>query len=151
MTIALLIWKGKHILLHPPTTPRILWSREEEQWLTLCSSMSQPHEPLLNIIPPGLEPGILRVLGARDNHYTTESSILTQPPPWLPLIIIESEQWRKFQGQLPLYIHNNWLTHALLAYLFLSSGYFRNISNSCKCLFTHVVNMEVWNKKLLKQ
>ena len=25
------------------------------------------------LIPPGLEPGTLRVLGARDNHYTTES------------------------------------------------------------------------------
>ena len=24
------------------------------------------------MIPPGLEPGTLRVLGARDNHYTTE-------------------------------------------------------------------------------
>ena len=26
-----------------------------------------------NMIPPGLEPGTLRVLGARDNRYTTES------------------------------------------------------------------------------
>ena len=25
------------------------------------------------LIPPGLEPGIFRVLGERDNHYTTES------------------------------------------------------------------------------
>ena len=25
------------------------------------------------MIPPGLEPGTLRVLGARDNHYTTET------------------------------------------------------------------------------
>ena len=25
------------------------------------------------MIPPGLEPGTLRVLGARDNRYTTES------------------------------------------------------------------------------
>ena len=25
------------------------------------------------LIPPGLEPGTLRVLGARDNHYTTGS------------------------------------------------------------------------------
>ena len=28
------------------------------------------------MIPPGLEPGTLRVLGARDNHYTTESTSL---------------------------------------------------------------------------
>ena len=26
-----------------------------------------------NMIPPGLEPGTFRVLGERDNHYTTES------------------------------------------------------------------------------
>ena len=25
------------------------------------------------MIPPGLEPGTFRVLGERDNHYTTES------------------------------------------------------------------------------
>ena len=26
-----------------------------------------------NVFPPGLEPGTLRVLGARDNHYTMET------------------------------------------------------------------------------
>ena len=26
-----------------------------------------------NLFPPGLEPGTFRVLGERDNHYTTES------------------------------------------------------------------------------
>ena len=30
---------------------------------------------LNKMIPPGLEPGTLRVLGARDNHYTTESML----------------------------------------------------------------------------
>ena len=25
-----------------------------------------------NLVPPGLEPGTFRVLGERDNHYTTE-------------------------------------------------------------------------------
>ena len=25
-----------------------------------------------NLVPPGFEPGPLRVLDARDNHYTTE-------------------------------------------------------------------------------
>ena len=74
------------------------------------------------MIPPGLEPGTLRVLGARDNHYTTESAVDTQSRPWLPLMFIETEQWRKFQGQLSLYIPNNWITHAL-AYLFLSGGW----------------------------
>ena len=74
------------------------------------------------MIPPGLEPGTLRVLGARDNHYTTESAVDTQSHPWLALIFIETEQWRKFQGQLSLYIPNNWITHAL-AYLFLSGGW----------------------------
>ena len=100
------------------------------------------------MIPPGLEPGTLRVLGARDNHYTTESAIRNQSPPCLPLVLIETEQWRKSQGQLSLYIPNNWITHAL-ANLFLSGGYFTNISTSCKCLFTHAVNMEFSNKKLL--
>ena len=74
------------------------------------------------MIPPGLEPGTLRVLGARDNHYTTESAIDTQSRPWLPLMFIETEQWRKFQGQLLLYIPNNWITHAL-DYLFFSGGW----------------------------
>ena len=31
------------------------------------------------LIPPGLEPGTLRVLGARDNHYTTESMHFLAP------------------------------------------------------------------------
>ena len=26
-------------------------------------------------IPPGIEPGTVRVLGGRDNHYTTESQL----------------------------------------------------------------------------
>ena len=28
------------------------------------------------MIPPGLEPGTFRVLGERDNHYTTESCFI---------------------------------------------------------------------------
>ena len=28
---------------------------------------------LKNVFPPGLEPGTFRVLGERDNHYTTET------------------------------------------------------------------------------
>ena len=28
------------------------------------------------MFPPGLEPGTFRVLGERDNHYTTETCIL---------------------------------------------------------------------------
>ena len=32
-----------------------------------------------SLFPPGLEPGTFRVLGERDNHYTTETHW-----PWLP-------------------------------------------------------------------
>ena len=32
------------------------------------------------MIPPGLEPGTLRVLGARDNRYTTESRFHEKEP-----------------------------------------------------------------------
>ncbi len=28
-----------------------------------------------NVFPPGFEPGTFRVLGERDNHYTTETSM----------------------------------------------------------------------------
>ena len=31
------------------------------------------------LFPPGLEPGTLRVLGARDNHYTTETFTVWNP------------------------------------------------------------------------
>ena len=31
------------------------------------------HEDKENMFPPGLEPGTFRVLGERDNHYTTET------------------------------------------------------------------------------
>ena len=30
----------------------------------------------VKMFPPGLEPGTFRVLGERDNHYTTETCIL---------------------------------------------------------------------------
>ena len=31
--------------------------------------------PKAKMFPPGLEPGTFRVLGERDNHYTTETSL----------------------------------------------------------------------------
>ena len=34
----------------------------------------RPHGSTL--FPPGLEPGTFRVLGERDNHYTTETAML---------------------------------------------------------------------------
>ena len=36
------------------------------------------------MFPPGLEPGTFRVLGERDNHYTTETDaeILQQAAVW---------------------------------------------------------------------
>ena len=33
-------------------------------------------EKMEKLFPPGLEPGTFRVLGERDNHYTTETWIL---------------------------------------------------------------------------
>ena len=33
----------------------------------------QTKRPLKKMFPPGLEPGTFRVLGERDNHYTTET------------------------------------------------------------------------------
>ena len=32
-----------------------------------------PQGSLVNLFPPGFEPGTFRVLGERDNHYTTET------------------------------------------------------------------------------
>ena len=32
-----------------------------------------------DLFPPGLEPGTFRVLGERDNHYTTETQSNRQP------------------------------------------------------------------------
>ena len=29
-----------------------------------------------SVFPPGIEPGTLRVWGARDNHYTTETTLM---------------------------------------------------------------------------
>ena len=31
---------------------------------------------LKSLFPPGLEPGTFRVLGERDNHYTTETLLI---------------------------------------------------------------------------
>ena len=65
------------------------------------------------MILPGLEPGTLLMLGACDDHYTTESTVIAQQPPLLSLIIIETAQGKKFQGHIQLYIQNNWVTHVL--------------------------------------
>ena len=43
----------------------------------------------IKMIPPGLEPGTLRVLGARDNHYTTESMAV------LPTIVVSCTTGQK--------------------------------------------------------
>ena len=40
-----------------------------------------------NMIPPGLEPGTFRVLGERDNHYTTESLLLHQLACYIKLFV----------------------------------------------------------------
>ena len=35
--------------------------------------VNHPVTPITKLFPPGLEPGTFRVLGERDNHYTTET------------------------------------------------------------------------------
>ena len=41
------------------------------------------------MFPPGLEPGTFRVLGERDNHYTTETARLTLK--WQPFSALPTE------------------------------------------------------------
>ena len=45
-------------------------------WKFVDNSLLTPPHPLLekNVFPPGLEPRTFRVLGERDNHYTTETT-----------------------------------------------------------------------------
>ena len=38
---------------------------------------------LKNLFPPGLEPGTFRVLGERDNHYTTETLCISGQVPFI--------------------------------------------------------------------
>ena len=40
---------------------------------------NQKISQIKNLVPPGLEPGTFRVLGERDNHYTTELLPVIQP------------------------------------------------------------------------
>ena len=65
------------------------------------------------MIPPGIEPGTLLMLGACDDHYTMESTAIAQPPSLLSLIITENEQGKKFQVHILLYIQKNCVTHVL--------------------------------------
>ena len=39
----------------------------------VCFSIIISQKAIKNMFPPGLEPGTFRVLGERDNHYTTET------------------------------------------------------------------------------
>ena len=41
----------------------------------MCISTFVPTQKY-TLFPPGLEPGTFRVLGERDDHYTTETHIL---------------------------------------------------------------------------
>ena len=54
------------ILINPP---RI--------YLGLFQKSSQFFNNIKTLFPPGLEPGTFRVLGERDNHYTTETYLLS--------------------------------------------------------------------------
>ena len=74
---------------------------------------------MFRLVPPGLEPGTFRVLGERDNHYTTElldsvnnikkikhilSHVLTRPTRFLELyvrgqgILIRPQEIRRYQS-----------------------------------------------------
>ena len=51
-------------------------SSKPEKLLTVFDQVAvcwQYNPKLQNMFPPGLEPGTFRVLGERDNHYTTET------------------------------------------------------------------------------
>ena len=47
----------------------------DRESIMLVSRYIEPW-PQPNVFPPGFEPGTFRVLGERDNHYTTETSAL---------------------------------------------------------------------------
>ena len=40
------------------------------------------------LFPPGFEPGTFRVLGERDNHYTTETCVL-----WLDFLMVKDSSF----------------------------------------------------------
>ena len=41
-----------------------------------------------NMFPPGLEPGTFRVLGERDNHYTTETLCMCDQVPFILSVLL---------------------------------------------------------------
>ena len=53
------------------------------------------------MFPPGLEPGTFRVLGERDNHYTTET--------WKTVVLISTWTAREKPNSSFEIRHNLWL------------------------------------------
>ena len=47
------------------------------------------------VFPPGIEPMTLRLLGVRDNHYTTETLLVA----WEVSSRYFSDKWREFGGR----------------------------------------------------
>ena len=62
---------GLNIARHVETATGLTMDRES---ILLVSWYIEPW-PQTKVFPPGFEPGTFRVLGERDNHYTTETAV----------------------------------------------------------------------------
>ena len=49
----------------------------------LLMTYSEHKQANKQVFPPGFEPGTFRVLGERDNHYTTETAESSLSPAWV--------------------------------------------------------------------
>ena len=56
----------------------------------------------VELFPPGFEPGTFRVLGERDNHYTTETTWLLPPSDVLKKCMFGHSWPSNFQRKKPL-------------------------------------------------
>ena len=60
----------------------------------------------IRLFPPGFEPGTFRVLGERDNHYTTETTWLLPPSDMLKKCMFGHSWPSNFQRKKPLDLAN---------------------------------------------
>ena len=99
------------------------------------------------MIPPGLEPGTLCVLGTRDNHYTTESWSLNRQP--LSVSVSKILVFWKWSFRRWFHPGSNWgpcacKAHVITTTLWNPEGvqcrshrvYSRECLDSCKRFFT---------------